>query len=113
MADSLDWLPRFNTLELTTTAQTLFTVSQGVIRGGSLLVSNKTSSPATVTIYKIPSGGPVAGDDGTNLHVGHSVPANDYIELPLPKIGATTTISALASANNALEISDHNILVRV
>ncbi len=106
MANVLDYSRKFAGTELTTANQTLFTVSANtIIRNMVVLVSNKTGSPATLTLYRVPSGG-AAGDDGTYVYTGYSIAANSFVELPLPKLIAADFIVALASANNALEIHE-------
>ena len=116
MADALDWGKRFPGTELTTTGATIISaLTQGVIRNGTVRVSNKTASPAVVNIYVVPTTDPVTspGADGTNVLVGYSVPANDYIEVTIPKMAAGDSLFASAGTNNALEIFDVDMLVRV
>jgi hypothetical protein len=112
MPNTLDYNRRFAGLELTTSNQTLFTLPQGVLRNLVATVSNKTGSPATVTVYLVPSGG-TAGADGTNIYTDYSIPANDYRELSIPKMIANDFLVATASVDNALEIFEGNGVVVV
>lgn len=116
MADALDWGKRFAGTELTTTGATIIpALTQGVIRNGTVRVSNKTASPVAVNLYLVPTTDPVTspGADGTNVSVGYSIPANDYVDFTIPKMVVGDSLFASAGANDALEIFDIDILVRV
>jgi hypothetical protein len=112
MADALNYAQNFAGIELTTSNQDIFTLSAGVLRNLVVTISNKTGSAATFTLYLVPSGGS-AGDDGTNLYTAYSVPANDFVELSIPKMVANDKLVAAASANNALEMFENDGVGRV
>lgn len=112
MADALDYTQNFAGIELTTTNQTLFTLSSGILRNLVVTVTNKTGSVDSVTIYLVPSGG-TAGDDGSNLYTSYSIPANDYRELSIPKMIAGDFLVAKAGANNSLEVFENDGTVRI
>ena len=112
MADALDYSKQFPGTELTTSNQTLFTLSSGILRNLVITLSNKTGSIAQATVYLVPSGAS-AGDDGTNLYASYSVPANDYRELSIPKMSTGDSLVAISSANDALEIFENDGTVRV
>ena len=112
MADSLDYSKQFVGTELTTSNQTLLTLSAGTLRNMIVTISNKTGSVASATLYLVPSGG-TAGDDGSNLYTSYSIPANDYRELSIPKMIAGDFLVAVSDTLNALEVFENDGTVRV
>ena len=114
MPDSLDYSKLFAGRELTTSNAELFTMTtaQGTLRNLVLGVSNKTSSTALYDVYVVPAGGS-PGDDGTNVHIGASIPGNSYREIPIPKMVAGDSLHAKCSTGaNIIEVFDADGVTR-
>ena len=91
---------------LTTSAVTLYTVTNPVTNGviKQIAVSNYSASAATVTVHFVQNGGSVG--NGNIIVPAVSISANSTITLDLTQVlNAGDFIAALASANSALNIS--------
>lgn len=99
---------------LTTSAQTILTVpGNQFFQVGGLRVTNHSGSAADFTIYEVPNGGSVGAS--TTAYGAISLAANQAVELIEPRYKdmypAQTTVQALASANNALNIRIWGVLI--
>ena len=78
------------------------TPSGQVLRDAVVKITNTTGSPRTVTMHAIPSGD--SASDTNSIASDLSVPANDYIHIQVPRLGASGFIQASADADNAINV---------
>lgn len=93
-------------LQLTTAAQTAYTVPAGTVATiSNLSITNTTANVVSVTIYNVPQSGSVGANNelvaGYQLSAGQTWVPPQAIGLSL---AAGTTLQALASANTSLTL---------
>ena len=93
-------------IDLTDTETTLMTVGSTagtIFKDGVVKVTNNTSATRLVYVYAVPSGASVS--DTNAAANGMSVPARDYILIPVGRLGASGSIQAKADQTSSLTIS--------
>lgn len=99
----------FAPAQLAVAAGTLLTVPAApttmLLRGGRIRLVNTSASPASATLYAVPSGGAAAA--GNAFLSGKTINANDYLDIDVPIMAAGDFLQGLASA--AASITAHMI----
>jgi|SRR3972149_963160 len=102
MANTYKNLGQSQIANTTTTVYTVPGSTTGIIK--ELIITNTTSSAATITVYADPDG--TVADATTAILSGWSVPANDFLRfrcwLPMT---AASTLKAVGGTNNAITIT--------
>lgn len=95
----------FEPTMLTTSAAEVFSLditSSALLNNGRVRLTNVTASPATVTLYVVPSGGAAAIANA--IAVAYSIGANDYAEINLPTMKNGDALHGLASAVDSINV---------
>lgn len=96
----------FNSQMLGATAATIYTVpgspSGITLQNLQLKFTNVTAATRTITAYAVPSGGSESPTNAIVLDM--SVPPNDYVVIPVERLGASGQIIAFCDAASSVTI---------
>lgn len=96
----------FNSQMIGATASTVYdvpTTPAGItLQNLQLKLTNVTNATRTVTVYAVPSAGSPSPTNAVALDM--AVPPNDYILIPVERLGNGGTIQALADTASAVNI---------
>lgn len=106
MANAVTYTKLWDPLQIGTSATTIYTAepasSSGVVKNISAVICNTTTSPATVSIWVIPSGG--ASGDSNQLIDTETIPANSRLSFSVPDMANGDVLSGLAGTVSSLTI---------
>lgn len=103
---SISYAKLFQPTVLTTALVTIYTVplqpASSLLRTARIRLTNTTVTAKTARVHAIPSGGIAL--DGNAFFFDQTVPANNYVDVDVPIMGAGDVIQALASATPGVNI---------